>query len=852
MSYVKQNFVKGQILKADHLNHMEDGIAAAAVGVQGPKGDKGDPGPQGPKGDKGDTGPAVALDPTLTISGKAADAKATGDAVGQLKEDLGDMFAELTVSEYAGGLMAEDLTWGYVNGSNGSISNQKNRLITVDYLDANVTRVECATPYYIRISAWDRESDAYIGNWNGSGWANTNANHSAFDAFVPEYKYKICIVCPANAEDDAAFAAAAKSVTLFFNAFSGTADDVVDALRRKTVSGTSLAISDAIAGVPMRCTCDSPVTVSGLNILPLRNVSFTGVEKLVKLGVTIPAGTYTMSMSCESTDTDSEQSLIQFGGLYIRIPHDGVRYRRKITTKTESDSINFYSGYDAAGSAGDTVFWRDLMLVRGDVNAEFEEYIEPHTWESAQDVVLSAQTNLIEADSNIELTYIQRNEFVDSLLSATKSAELNAQTLGYVTPEMFGAVGDGVTDDAQSVQACIGLAKERAIPVKMMKSYLISEGITIDSNMIVEINYLIYTGTQAAVTLVGNSSSVTINRIKSNGTGVAFISDNIMVNYNRVILGDVVCAGNCIHLHGTNKNIHQNHIEFQRLYAGGDGYNCILLASDSAAAGVAEITFIGGRCSHADWAYNGGGGNNKLMFFQVEGDIKGGYYFNGNVKALVIGDRHDESQRDGEYPYIKIVVPETNGPDAQVFGQFRFITPLGLNVNEIDVSEVLAQTPSIAHMRSNGSWGVIDCRITSYQRTGSDDPKRSQMFGERALIWANCLIFQGAPEKYWQVTENMDLRTITEDTPAMPTVFDIACENAEIWLHPTYCFMGISRFEVIQTVDHTATIYDYFTGTAIFDGASLGEGTFEVRTLLNGNNATLDGTNMIWMVRKIG
>ena len=56
MSYKKQNFVKGQVLKADHLNHMEDGIAAAAVGVQGPKGDKGDPGPQGIKGDTGEKG----------------------------------------------------------------------------------------------------------------------------------------------------------------------------------------------------------------------------------------------------------------------------------------------------------------------------------------------------------------------------------------------------------------------------------------------------------------------------------------------------------------------------------------------------------------------------------------------------------------------------------------------------------------------------------------------------------------------------------------------------------------------------------------------------------------------------
>lgn len=57
MSYVKQNFVDGQILTAAQLNHMEAGITAAATGV---KGDKGDPGPQGPKGDKGDTGPAGA------------------------------------------------------------------------------------------------------------------------------------------------------------------------------------------------------------------------------------------------------------------------------------------------------------------------------------------------------------------------------------------------------------------------------------------------------------------------------------------------------------------------------------------------------------------------------------------------------------------------------------------------------------------------------------------------------------------------------------------------------------------------------------------------------------------------
>ncbi len=56
MSYQKQNFANGEVLTATQLNHIEDGIAAAATGVKGEKGDTGPAGPAGPKGDKGDPG----------------------------------------------------------------------------------------------------------------------------------------------------------------------------------------------------------------------------------------------------------------------------------------------------------------------------------------------------------------------------------------------------------------------------------------------------------------------------------------------------------------------------------------------------------------------------------------------------------------------------------------------------------------------------------------------------------------------------------------------------------------------------------------------------------------------------
>ena len=76
---------------AKKLKELQDGIAAGDFkgekGDTGARGPQGNTGPQGPKGEKGDigsTGPAgkeTKVDTTLKVSGAAADAKATGDAL---------------------------------------------------------------------------------------------------------------------------------------------------------------------------------------------------------------------------------------------------------------------------------------------------------------------------------------------------------------------------------------------------------------------------------------------------------------------------------------------------------------------------------------------------------------------------------------------------------------------------------------------------------------------------------------------------------------------------------------------------------------------------------------------------
>lgn len=99
MAYVKNTWRDGDIITAEKLNHLEDGVEEGRTGSQGPagpKGDKGDPGPagpagpagaQGPKGDKGDPG-AGLTGVAAVLTSVAPDAQLTA-AVTKINEIVG-------------------------------------------------------------------------------------------------------------------------------------------------------------------------------------------------------------------------------------------------------------------------------------------------------------------------------------------------------------------------------------------------------------------------------------------------------------------------------------------------------------------------------------------------------------------------------------------------------------------------------------------------------------------------------------------------------------------------------------------------------------------------------------------
>ena len=428
-------------------------------------------------------------------------------------------------------------------------------------------------------------------------------------------------------------------------------------------------------------------------------------------------------------------------------------------------------------------------------------------------------------------------------------------SLTYLTPEDFGAIGDGSTDDIEAITMCLEQAKTTKQTVLMAKKYYISSPINIDNgNLNIFINDVVYTGTDCAVKISSAYNTVKIHSIVSSGVGLGFCaSGTANVVYNMVEVNNITSASHGIGFYTTPKNLHQNTVHFGYIKAGGTDCYGIAYFVENENNYCTENNFYGGHISNCDWAVYKVGGNSKCYSFHIEGNVKGGFYIeDGNIQ--IFHPRTAEAQAEGEFAYYKFV------------GKTQFVTiydSTGLPLTEFDLSEAKDTFENDTGDEAPLHEGRI-CTVNA--KIGN--PFQPNIYCTKAYIWGKRFIMQPYMEYRKPVaTEILDTRLIGRETSAseikeltqLPTCFVIDEANSNIYLHESYCAFGFKEFEVEQKNGFTCKIYDV-NETLIFDGAVYGDGIYKLKVYKDYDNCEEHSYGMLrrdymghyWQVLKMG
>lgn len=99
-----------------------------------------------------------------------------------------------------------------------------------------------------------------------------------------------------------------------------------------------------------------------------------------------------------------------------------------------------------------------------------------------------------------------------------------AQMLPWVTPEQFGAVGDGITDDIAALDACMSYARERGVDIVFSKTYAISRP------------YVIYMGLRRNPRHIGMGNMAKIIITTTTTSGLPVDSYEVPMDVNAAVI----------------------------------------------------------------------------------------------------------------------------------------------------------------------------------------------------------------------------------------------------------------------------------------------------------------------------
>ena len=502
-----------------------------------------------------------------------------------------------------------------------------------------------------------------------------------------------------------------------------------------------------------------------------------------------------------------------------------------------------------------------------DKNTEYAEHIIPVLVKDSDpadksqtftDGQVTVQTNIAASGMTIVphkavVAYdLPLKEYIDKNSSANGKIDMTdiRKERSFVTPEMFGAIGNGKNDDTAAVQACIDYALANRACAFGGNSYKLSQPLKINGDSAyVRLNYLIYSGDDAAVIYSGSSSNISINAIWCSAGGAGFrIASDIASNLNNIRIGSIYLNGNdCIQLCVTKNDIWGNRIVFESLQAG-NGFACIhnefdaYRAEDLVSSSTGSNTFIGGKCGRGLWAVQYVGSNDNYLTIQMEG-VRNGIVTNGKRCRIIaprcselVGASFDETAEG--FPRIADsgILLRVRQKDGTIMdgADIRACSIAGLDSESIYPTSIdLSQAHIAYHDTKNNTdltiyknyppYTVIRSKLN--HRRGYHLADSFILFGRHILIkepvFPQTATVTAADSGYagdYSVTDNDDEFIIYEK-------FIVTETGCDYTLPPSYDQIAFRRFKIVQQEGADAIFRDW-RGTVIFEGSRYGAGTY--------------------------
>ena len=400
----------------------------------------------------------------------------------------------------------------------------------------------------------------------------------------------------------------------------------------------------------------------------------------------------------------------------------------------------------------------------------------------------------------------------------------------YITPEAFGAEGNGNTDDTQAFLAALNYAQEKGIALRAARKYLLRETLRIQTDGAdVDIHELIYQGAGAAISVEASDVHLRAHQVSSSAAGIVLQSDTSAILRCELHLGSVYASGHALDLKPTNDPISINNISFVTLDAGGVG-SCVHYDSSKQVEGAycTEINYYGGIVQRGQWGFEGILGNAKIINVNIENNVYGGILTYGDIYTF--GLRIVEDMRDLPGPLLKI----SGRPKGTLHAQ------TAIDLSRIDLSEAIdwytSEGSSVQKTMYNGETSlkiVNDVSNTLGEKVdGNTGFKAASVLGRQAIIIGKKIIIQRLYETKRVITEaELDLSANAVDlnvSKLIPTIYEAGAAMSIVRLHPSFVSFGHDTVTVIQTDEYKLTLYDC-EGHLVFDGVAHGAGTYRLR-----------------------